>query len=69
MPLGKLLCIDHYQPGDFKRFFADPRSRASYPTWAPFMLAAEDFARGVLAEGATSRPLRPWGDAPIDDAG
>lgn len=65
VPLGKLLCIDHYQPGDFKRFFADPRSRASYATWAPFMLAAEDFARGALAEGVATRPLRPWGDAPV----
>jgi len=38
--------VSAYTPGDFKLFYADPRSRADYLKWAPFMLAAEDFHAG-----------------------
>ena len=41
-PKSKLLNVSAYTPGDFKIFFADPRSRANYIQWAPFLLAAED---------------------------
>lgn len=37
-----LLCLDGYKRGDFKIFFADPRTRANYLEWAPLLLAAED---------------------------
>ncbi len=38
-----LFNVSAYKPGDFKRFYADPRSRAHYLKWAPAMLAAEDW--------------------------
>lgn len=38
-----LFNVSAYKPGDFKRFFADPRTRADYLKWAPILLAAEEF--------------------------
>lgn len=38
-----LLNVDAYEVGDFKIFYADPRTRADYLKWAPLLLAAEDF--------------------------
>ncbi len=38
-----LLNVDAYKPGDFKIFYADPRTRAEYMKWAPFLLGAEDY--------------------------
>jgi hypothetical protein len=38
-----LFNVSAYTPGDYKLFFSDPRSRAKYLEWAPFMLAAEEF--------------------------
>lgn len=35
-----------YTPGDYKMFLADPRTRAEYIKWAPFLLGSEDFAAG-----------------------
>lgn len=40
-----LLNADAYVPGDYKQFYADPRTRADYLKWAPLLLAAEDFAK------------------------
>ena len=38
--------VDAYKPGDFKISFNDPRTRADYVKWAPFLLAAEDYHAG-----------------------
>lgn len=38
----KLLNISAYKVGDFKQFYADPRTRADYLKWAPLLLTAED---------------------------
>jgi hypothetical protein len=38
--------VSAYTPGDFKMFYKDPRTRANYLKWAPFLLAAEDFHAG-----------------------
>jgi hypothetical protein len=38
-----LLNVSAYTPGDFKQFYADPRTRADYAEWAPMLLAAEDW--------------------------
>lgn len=38
-----LLNVSAYNPGDFKVFYADPRTRADYAEWAPMLLAAEDW--------------------------
>ncbi len=42
-PSNKLLNVSAYKPGDFKRFYNDPRTRADYLKWAPLLLAAEDW--------------------------
>lgn len=44
--VDKLLCLDDYQSGDFKKFFADPRTREEYLKWAPYLLAGEDYVHG-----------------------
>lgn len=46
VPVNELLCIDNYQPGSYKQFFADPRTRADYLRWAPLLLTAENYAHG-----------------------
>ena len=38
-----LFCVSAYEPGDYKLFFNDPRTRAEYLKWAPFLLAAEEW--------------------------
>lgn len=46
VPLDKLFHVDAYTPGDYHVFFDDPRTRADYMKWAPFMLAAEEWHAG-----------------------
>lgn len=46
VPLSKLFNVSAYKPGDFKRFFQDPRTRSEYLEWAPFLIAAEEFHAG-----------------------
>ncbi len=41
-----LFNVDAYTPGDYKQFFEDPRTRAEYLKWAPFLLTAEDYHAG-----------------------
>jgi hypothetical protein len=48
VPLDKLFAVEAYKPGDFRQFFDDPRTRADYIKWAPFLLAAEDYHAGLL---------------------
>lgn len=48
----KLLCIDHYQPGDYLQFYRDPRTRADYLDWAPYLLEAEEYYAGRRVVGA-----------------
>ncbi len=43
VPLSELLNLSAYRKGDYKRFFSDPRTREKYLTWAPLLLAGEDF--------------------------
>lgn len=45
-PAADLFNVSAYTPGDYKIFFADPRTRADYLQWAPFLLAAEDHHAG-----------------------
>jgi hypothetical protein len=37
-----------YTPGDYLQFFQDPRTRAEYVRWAPFLLTAEDWKAGAF---------------------
>ena len=46
VPKDRLLNVSAYTPGDFKRFFADPRTRADYLQWAPYLLEAEEYHAG-----------------------
>jgi len=55
VPAAELFNVTAYQPGDYKRFFADPRTRSNYLEWAPLMLAAEDYHAGKIALGKPSR--------------
>lgn len=45
-----LLNVSAYKPGDFKRFYADRRTRRDYLKWAPLLLAAEDYHAGRVRE-------------------
>lgn len=47
---SRLFHIDAYTPGDFRRFFDDPRTRMEYIEWAPLMLAAEEYHAGNLVK-------------------
>lgn len=40
--VDKLLNVSAYKRGDFRIFYADPRTRAEYLEWAPLLLGAED---------------------------
>lgn len=50
--VGRVLNVDAYQPGDYKQFFSDPRTREDYLEWAPFLLAAEEYKAGQYGEVA-----------------
>ncbi len=41
-----LFNVEAYQPGDFKQFFNDPRTRENYLKWAPMLLEAEEYKAG-----------------------
>lgn len=47
----RLFVVEAYEPGDYKRFFADPRTRMEYLEWAPLLLAAEEWHAGNMKEG------------------
>lgn len=47
----KLFNVDAYQLGDFKRFFADRRTRALYLQWAPMLIAAEEYVYKKQKQG------------------
>ncbi len=46
VPTSAVLHVSAYRPGDFRVFFADPRTRAEYLRWAPLLLVAEDYHAG-----------------------
>jgi hypothetical protein len=52
IPASALLNASAYKLGDYKQFFADPRTRAQYLRWAPLLLLAEEYAAGHRAVGA-----------------
>lgn len=53
VPKDRLLNVEAYTPGDFRLFFNDPRTRADYLEWAPYLLEAEEFHAG-------NRGIRPF---------
>lgn len=46
VPPVELLNVSAYTPGDFRLFYADPRTRANYLQWAPLLLEAEEYWAG-----------------------
>lgn len=52
---GKILCLDGYAPGDYKKFYSDPRTRARYLEWAPLLLRAEEYHAGKITIGKPSK--------------
>lgn len=48
---SEILNIEAYKPGDYHRFFDDPRTRMTYLKWAPLLLAAEEYHAGNLKVG------------------
>lgn len=59
IPVDQLLNVSAYQPGDFKQFYRDPRTRADYLKWAPLLLMAEDYHAGKRSLDAETRPAQP----------
>jgi hypothetical protein len=55
VPTNKLLNVGAYKPGDYKIFFADPRTRADYLKWAPLLLEAEEYHAGNRKPGESNR--------------
>lgn len=64
VPHDKLFNVSAYTPGDYKRFFADPRTRQDYLKWAPILLAAEEYHAGNwdLADGFNQKNFRKDND-------
>jgi len=58
VPETRLFCVDNYQPGDWKQFYADPRTRANYLKWANLLLTAEEFHAGHIELGGTRKPAK-----------
>ncbi len=52
-----LLNVSAYRTGDFKRFFADPRTRVEYLQWAPLLLAAEKWCQKKEASAHESTTI------------
>lgn len=46
LPSSAVLNVNAYKPGDFKQFYADPRTRTEYLKWAPLLLEAEEYHAG-----------------------
>jgi hypothetical protein len=61
---SRIFNIDAYTPGDYKRFFEDPRTRAEYLQWAPFLLAAEMYHAGKYEPVPELKALPPRGTRP-----
>jgi hypothetical protein len=60
VPSEELLNVSAYTPGDYKRFFSDPRTRQEYLKWAPLLLAAEDYHAGARKLGDCGKQGDSW---------
>ena len=50
VPVAQLFPVDVYTPGEWRRFYDDPRTRAQYQKWAPALLSAEIYHRGDVPD-------------------
>lgn len=53
----EVMNVDAYKPGDFRQFFNDPRTRAEYLKWAPFLLIAEEYHAGNLKPNSLAQSI------------
>lgn len=61
VPTEALFNVSAYKPGDFRLFYDDPRTRAEYLEWAPFLLTAEEYHAGnreVVSPPKEKQPKR-----------
>ena len=42
-----LFNVSAYKKGDYLQFFRDPRTREQYLKWAPLLMEAEEYVRGL----------------------
>lgn len=61
VPVEELFNVSAYTPGDYKQFFADPRTRAEYFKWAPLLLAAEDYHAGKIKLNQPDKVINDYG--------
>ena len=48
VPEAKLFNVSAYKPGDFRKFYQDPRTRRNYLQWAELLLESEEWHAGNL---------------------
>ena len=58
VPEDQLINVEAYTPGDYKMFFNDPRTRADYLQWAPYLLEAEEYHAGNRQVGSEPRLVK-----------
>lgn len=57
VPVERLFNVSAYQLGDYRQFFQDSRTRASYLKWAPLLLAAEEYHGGNGRTMTVKKPV------------
>ena len=50
--MDKIMRLDSYQPGDYKRFLCDAHTKGAYLKWAPWLLNAEKYYKMTDEEKA-----------------
>lgn len=65
VPIEQLFNVSAYKPGDFRKFYEDPRTRAQYLQWANLLLTAEEFHAGNLdlTKARSFLDVDPWCDS------
>ena len=56
VPRAALFSLTAYQPGDYKQFFNDPRTRVNYLKWAHRLLTAEEWHNGNVDSNGHRKP-------------
>lgn len=59
VPTDVLFNVSAYKPGDIRQFFNDPRTRAEYLRWAPYLIVAEEYAAGNIKVQEPAMPPPP----------
>jgi len=65
VPVEHLFNVSAYKPGDYKQFFADPRTRQDYLQWAPALLTAEEYHAGNVIPQESNERQEPMKDVKL----